>query len=51
VLTGWVYDRTQSYLYVLIPFIVIYLLAALVLLQASRPRRSKPVALAPDPGL
>jgi len=51
VLTGWVYDRTQSYLYVLVPFIVIYFLAALVLLQASRPRRSKPVALAPDPGL
>jgi nitrate/nitrite transporter NarK len=51
VVTGWVYDRTQSYAYVLVPFIVIYLLAALVLLQASQPRRSKPVALAPESGL
>lgn len=51
VMTGWVYDRTQSYLYVLVPFILIYLLAALVLLCASRPKRFKSVALAPDPGL
>jgi MFS family permease len=50
VLTGWVYDRTQSYIYVLIPFIVIYALSALVLLRASRPRRPKPVVLTPDPG-
>lgn len=50
VLTGWSYDRTQSYIYVLIPFIVIYILAAVVLMRASRPRRPKPVALTPNPG-
>ncbi|MBI3326112.1 MAG: MFS transporter [Nitrospinae bacterium] len=41
VFTGWVYDQTQSYTYALIPFIVIYGLAALVLWQASRPKTTK----------
>jgi MFS family permease len=50
VLTGWVYDRTQSYIYVLIPFIAVYALSALVLLRASHPRLPRPVALTPDPG-
>jgi sugar phosphate permease len=48
IVTGWVYDRTQSYVYVLIPFIAVYVVAALVLWQASRPRRPKPVVFAPD---
>jgi nitrate/nitrite transporter NarK len=48
IVTGWVYDRTQSYVYVLIPFIAVYLVAALVLWRASRPRRPKPVVFAPD---
>jgi MFS family permease len=37
VFTGWVYDQTQSYTAALIPFIVLYSLAALVLLRASHP--------------
>ena len=40
VFTGWVYDRTHSYSAVLIPFIVLYGLAALVLLKASPPKNS-----------
>ena len=39
VFTGWVYDQTQSYTAALIPFIVLYSLAALVLMRASRPTR------------
>jgi nitrate/nitrite transporter NarK len=43
VCTGWIYDRTQSYTYALLPFIVIYVLAALVLCQASPPKTPKVV--------
>lgn len=39
VFTGWVYDQTQSYTYALIPFIILYGLAALVLWPASHPKR------------
>ncbi|MGH8058918.1 MAG: MFS transporter [Candidatus Entotheonellia bacterium] len=39
VFTGWIYDRTQSYTYALVPFIVLYGLAALVLWQASHPEK------------
>ena len=39
VFTGWVYDQTQSYTYALIPFIVLYGLAALVLWQTRGPKR------------
>ncbi|HSF30311.1 MAG TPA: MFS transporter [Candidatus Tectomicrobia bacterium] len=39
VYTGWIFDQTQSYTYALLPFIVIYVLAGLVLWQAPRPRR------------
>ena len=49
VFTGWVYDQTQSYTYVLVPFMVLYGLAALVLLQASRPKRPQRVVLTPEP--
>jgi hypothetical protein len=38
VCTGWIYDQTQSYTYALIPFIIVYGLAALVLCQASHPK-------------
>jgi nitrate/nitrite transporter NarK len=41
VFTGWVYDQTQSYTYALLPFVVVYGLAALVLCQASHPRATK----------
>ncbi len=40
VYTGWIYDQTQSYTYALIPFIVTYGLAGLVLWQAPRPKRA-----------
>jgi MFS family permease len=41
VFTGWIYDRTQSYTYALLPFIALWGLAALVLWQASRPEMTK----------
>jgi len=37
VFTGWVYDQTQSYTAALIPFMLLYWLAALVLWQAAPP--------------
>ncbi len=37
VLTGWVYDQTQSYAAVLVPFIIIYALAGVVLWQVFPP--------------
>lgn len=39
VCTGWVYDRTQSYAAILIPFMVCYGLSALALLRAAPPSR------------
>jgi sugar phosphate permease len=39
VFTGWVYDQTHSYTYALLPFIVLYGLAALILWQTSSPKR------------
>jgi MFS family permease len=39
VFTGWVYDQTQSYTSALLPFIAFYGLGALVLWQASHPKR------------
>jgi sugar phosphate permease len=39
VFTGWVYDQTQDYTYALLPFIVVYGLAGVVLWQAPRPQR------------
>jgi MFS family permease len=41
VFTGWVYDQTQSYTDALIPFAVLYGLAALVLWRASPPLTPK----------
>ncbi len=39
VFTGWVYDQTQSYTAALIPFIILYWLAALVIWKTSPPRQ------------
>jgi MFS family permease len=39
VFTGWIYDQTQSYTYALIPFIVSYCLAGLILWRLPRPER------------
>ena len=39
VFTGWVYDQTQSYTYALVPFILLYGLAALLLWRASPPEQ------------
>ena len=39
VFTGWVYDRTHSYLYALLPFLALYLLAALFISQVSPPQQ------------
>ena len=37
VFTGWVYDQTHSYASVLLPFIIIYALAALILWRVTPP--------------
>jgi nitrate/nitrite transporter NarK len=39
VFTGWVYDQTQSYTYALLPFLVLYGVAAWVLWQVAPPRQ------------
>jgi MFS family permease len=39
VFTGWIYDQTQSYTYALIPFIVAYGLAGLILWRLPHPTR------------
>jgi MFS family permease len=39
VLTGWIFDQTQSYTHALIPFMIIYALAGLALWQVRRPTR------------
>ncbi len=48
VFTGWIYDQTQSYTSALIPFIVVYGLAALVLCQASHPKAPKKLEILAD---
>jgi MFS family permease len=39
VFTGWVYDQTQSYTYALLPFVVSYCLAGLILWRLPHPER------------
>ena len=39
VLTGWIYDRTQSYMYALIGFIICYAAAGLILWRLPHPKR------------
>ncbi len=46
VFTGWVYDQTQSYTYALIPFVVSYVLAGLILWRLPRPAPSTPFVVA-----
>jgi MFS family permease len=48
VFTGWIYDQTQSYTSALIPFIVVYGLAALVLCQVSHPKAPKKLEILAD---
>ena len=47
VFTGWVYDQTQSYTYALIPFMVSYAAAGLVLWRLPRTARPARVGLHP----
>jgi MFS family permease len=50
VLTGWVYDQTQSYTYALLPLALSYGLAGLILWRLPQPERPAPVqAPAPRP--
>jgi MFS family permease len=46
VFTGWIYDQTQSYTYALIPFIVSYCLAGLILWRLPQPDRPAAFAIA-----
>jgi nitrate/nitrite transporter NarK len=46
VFTGWVYDQTQSYTYALIPFIISYCLAGLILWRLPLPERPARFAVA-----
>jgi nitrate/nitrite transporter NarK len=39
VLTGWIYDQTQSYAYALIGFIICYAVAGLILWRLPHPKR------------
>jgi len=41
VFTGWIYDQTQSYTYALIPFIVCYFMAGLILWGLPHPERPR----------
>ena len=45
VFTGWIYDQTQSYTYALIPFIVSYGLAGLILWRLPHPERPTRLAV------
>jgi cyanate permease len=39
VLTGWIYDQTQSYTYALVGFIICYAAAGLILWRLPHPKR------------
>jgi nitrate/nitrite transporter NarK len=41
VFTGWVYDHTQSYTAAILPFMILYGMAALVLWQAAPPAQNR----------
>ena len=45
VFTGWIYDQTQSYTYALVPFIVSYCLAGVILWRLPQPDRPSPFAI------
>ena len=40
VFTGWIYDRTESYTYALLPFIVSYTVAGLIVWRLPRPEKA-----------
>jgi MFS family permease len=42
VFTGWIYDQTQSYTYALIPFMIAYGVAGLILWRLPHPERPAP---------
>jgi nitrate/nitrite transporter NarK len=50
VFTGWVYDQTQSYTYALIPFVISYCLAGLILWRLPQPERPMRLATVPTTG-
>jgi hypothetical protein len=39
VFTGWIYDQTQSYTYAMIPFVISYCVAGLILWKLPHPER------------
>jgi hypothetical protein len=47
VFMGWVYDRTQSYTYALIPLVIAYGLAGLILWRLPHPERPARLAVVP----
>jgi sugar phosphate permease len=49
VFTGWIYDQTQSYTYALIPFIISYAMAGLVLWRLPRPKQLTRLEVAAQP--
>ena len=49
VFTGWVYDQTQSYTYALLPFVVSYCLAGLILWRLPQPARPRQLVVVAGP--
>jgi nitrate/nitrite transporter NarK len=49
VFTGWVYDRTQSYTYALLPFVAAYVLSGVILWRLPEPKRPPAPLGAPAP--
>jgi MFS family permease len=47
VFTGWIYDQTQSYTYALVPFVVAYAMAGLVLWRLPPPTRGTRLEVSP----
>jgi sugar phosphate permease len=47
VFTGWIYDQTQSYAYALIPFIISYAVAGLILWRLPHPTRRPALVAVP----
>jgi len=50
VFTGWIYDQTQSYTYALIPFVISYCVAGLILWRLPHPERPARFAWGPSVG-
>jgi nitrate/nitrite transporter NarK len=43
VFTGWIYDQTQSYTYALLPFVMCYVVAGLILWRLRHPEQRTPL--------